>query len=234
MSTIVKNTFFVGDIFLPQAKPTITSDVSEVDSSLIEFIKDKEEECLSNCLGELYFEFKSKLDLSKPEGIITDDGGNVLADDLKWVWLLNGRKEYVNSKGKKRTFKGLRYKSSDIEDSVYDRSLIAYYIYYFFKRSSYVSTTTVGDTIPYSKNAKTVTPDIKATEAWRKFFKLTVGSKLKPRVYSNKYGYGIDYYNSENIFVSLYEFINDMNLLEANTYENFNPKNWLNTNIAGI
>lgn len=227
MDTIVKNTYFKGDIFLPQAKATITSDVSEIDSELVLFIKDLEEECLSDCLGELYFEFKSNLDLSKTTGIKD-------TADLKWGELLNGKPLYTNAQGKKRSFKGIRYKSLSNENAEYDRSFIAYYIYYFFKRSNYVSTTTVGDTVPYSKNAKTITPDIKTVHAWRKFYDLVVGSNPKPLFYENRHGFGVDYYNRENMFVSLYEFIRDMNLLSENTYENFNPKKWSNINSAGI
>jgi len=227
MSTIVKNTFFVGDIFLPEAKPTITSDVSDIDSTLLDFLNDKEEECLSKCLGELYFEFISKVNLSNDNGLI--DGA-----EEKWDWLLNGRKEYLNPEGKKRTFKGLRYKSINGEDAKYDRSLIAFYIYYFFKRETYITTTSIGSSIPKSKNSEVVSPSSKMTSAWRKFYKATMGAKTQPMFYQGKHGFGIDYYKSDSIFCSLYTFINDMNNLNENTYENFNPFNWTNENQAGI
>jgi hypothetical protein len=225
MSTIINNSFFKGDIYLPQARPTISAEVSDIDQELIDFIHEYEEECLSSCLGGLYLEFKSNLDLSKPNGLVD------LADE-KWDWLLNGRSSYVDQEGKVRSFKGIRYKTG-ISDE-YDKSLIAYYIYYNYKRSNYVSSTGIGDSIPKARNAEVVTPNIKTNKAWRSFYKLVVGEANKPKVYFNKHGYGIDYYRPSNLYVSLYKFIEDMNAAQEGFYDNFEPKEWDNVNLMGI
>lgn len=226
MSNIVKNYFFKGEIFLPQARPTITSDISDLDDFLLEMITEKEEECLSYCLGELYFDFKSNLDLSQSSGLAADA-------DVKWYWLLNGRNEYLNSEGKKKSFKGIRFKSNN-ESDVYDKSFIAYYIYYYFRRATYISTTNLGDTMPKAKNGELLSPNIKTSNAWRKFYDLVVGKKIEPAIFYRKHGLGIDYYNPSNIFSSLYEFIDDMNKIEPETYPNFKKYKWININSVGL
>jgi hypothetical protein len=228
MKSVINKEYFKGEIYVSHAKASITSDVTGVESDLQGFIDEYVEDCIFKCFGlELGIEFRSKLDSSKENGLI--DG----AED-KWNWLLNGRETYVDVNGKTKRFKGIRWKSSTEEGAVYDKSLLAYYVYFFYESNKFISTTGIGQSIPKAKNAEVVNPSFKATKAWRKFFQAVNGNTPKKSVINTNYGYGVDYFNKNNYDVSLYDFIKDMNAIDETTYENFEENNWGNINQFGI
>lgn len=227
MKQVINNGYFKGEIYISSASPSITDDVSAVDADVIDFINEYEDDCIIKCFGlTLGLEFQSKLDSTKANGLI--DGA-----EEKWDWLLNGRETYIDSSGKTKRFKGLRFKSTKEADAPYDKSLLAYYTYFYYESNKFISTTGIGQSIPKAKNAEVVNPSFKAIKAWRKFYKLTVGEKHKPNVHQKIYGFGVDY-SRANFETSLYDFIIDMNKLEENTYTDFQPKMWNNLNQFGI
>jgi len=239
---IVTPKYFKNEIYLPHAKSSITDDVLEVESSLMDFIAEYEEECLVKVLGyQLGWELMSHLDDSEPNGLKT-------TAPAKWDWLLNG---YIYTPIRNRTisrevqWKGLRFQSS--QTSGYDRSLIAQYIYYFYESNAYITRSDVGHQIETSKNADRVTPTQKVVKAWRKFIEMASGSEFNnPDVYRDSFGrvVGVDYFGniSTNNYISLRTFINDMNDIETegtgiNLYEFFSqdiPQRDMNVNQFGI
>ena len=84
---IIDNTYFKGDIYIPNAKPGITSNVTEVDGEVKDFIYEYAEECLFDCLGPLFIEFKTKLDSSKENGLI-ENAEEKWDHLLKWNFIL--------------------------------------------------------------------------------------------------------------------------------------------------
>ena len=87
---IIDNTYFIDEIFIPHAKPSITDNVTAISSDISSFIKTYEKDCLIKCLGyKLYQELLSRLDNTKPT--LIKDGS-----DEKWNKLVNGG-EYTDS-----------------------------------------------------------------------------------------------------------------------------------------
>jgi len=221
---IINNTYFKGEIYLPQAKPGITSNVTEVDGEILDFIYDYSESCLEYCLGlELFLDFKDNLDNKKENGL------KDLADP-KWDLLLNGH-IYNDINGNKKRFKGIRYKSG--REDCYDRSFLAYYVYFFYESNQFIQTVGIGDVKPKVKNAEVVSPSFKVTKAWRRFYKMVQGETNAPILYKSNHGCGVDYFRNKGES-TLYGFINDMNKIDETNYPNFDPKDWNNINQYGI
>lgn len=224
---IINNSYFTGDIYIPHAKPSITDDVSGVENEILSFIEDYERECLLNCLGyELFIEFEKNLDSTQPDGLSGDA-------DSKWHDLLNGKEYQYPDSGGTKIWRGLRYKSNPSKD--YNKSLIAYYVYFFYERYDYITRSDAGHQQPESKNSERVSPTLKVVTAWNKFVDHVQGRENKPKV-DFKSGYAIvDYFDpSVNLDVSLYDFIRNSNELQEDTYKGFKPKNWSRMNRYGI
>ena len=237
---ITKPNFYKNEIYLPNAKSDISDDVLTIESELTDFIIEYEEECLITCLGYLLAkEFMSNLDSTQTDGLI-------VGADAKWGFLLNG-KEYTNSDGNVVNWKGLRFAS--VSGGVIDRSLLAYYVYYYYESNSYITRSSVGNQIPLAKNAETITPTQKVTKAWRKFSEMAQGGffvhslngRVSPDYITNQEGsvIGVDYMGSnvKNRGISLYKFIDDTNKAEGITYYNkFDPTEHIlnETNQFGI
>ena len=222
---IIDNTYFIGELYLPHAKPSITDGVTGVDTKVLRFIDEYEEDCLIKILGyNLYVLLQAELDSAQPNKL--DPGA-----DAKWNDLVNG-KTYVDPYTNKNViWKGLRYKS--VSNNTYDRSLLANYVYYYYEQNEYITTTNVGDVINIAKNAITMDPSLKTVNAWNRFVDMVQGEEDEENVVMTHYGLGLDYYRGDGR-VSLYKFIEDSNTITNDTYPDFNPKTWRRVNQFGI
>lgn len=225
---IVKTSFFKGEIYIPHSVPSVTDNVLGVESSLAHFIMEYERECLIKLLGyHLAIEFISQLDDATSSGIIA--GG-----DVKWDELLNGKTYSDANSGLEKQWRGLRYKSAESHTEP-DVSLLAYYIYYFYESNDFITRGDTGNQVEDAKNATRVLPTQKVTKAFNKFIGFAQRGYFNAT--SDVYfgGLGVDYqYNEQGGETSLYSFIDDMNDFTVDTYENFNPKKWVNRNQFGI
>lgn len=221
---IINNGYFKNEIYIPHAKPEITDDVTTVASDMLDFIEAYSRDCLVKCLGfALFKEFSGQLDPVEANGLKS-------GADQKWDDLLNG-KEYTNTDGKLTEWRGLRYQNNP--DGLYDKSLIAEYVYFHYEKDQDDNRVGVGNVKENAKNATMVSKNPKVTAAWRRFFKQTQDNFMDPTFVVKPYGYGIDYYKHGGE-KTLYGFINDMNALNPETYKDFDPKIWSNKNQFGI
>jgi len=213
---ITASTYYKGEIYIPQAKPSISDDAvgSKNDFS---FIVDKyEEDCLIKCLGiSLYREFLTNIDTTVTATFIKANS------DAKWNELMNGV-EYVKD-GKTLYWRGIRFKTP-LNATEFNRSFLANYVYWHYMSSQYTSTTTTGEKENKSANADNVSPGTKVIKAWNEFVEMVQGVDTHPIVYNYSGFIGVDYYRGNN-HVSLYQFINDKNT-DAVVYDNFKPINW--------
>lgn len=213
---IISRSFFKGIIHIQNAqKKAPNSSLLGAGNELDLFIEEFERDVLTKCLGyPLFSSFETELDADQPNGL------KDTADD-KWDDLLNG-KEYTIS-GTPVIWKGLKFKEGSLE-----RSLIAYYVFYQHLDNDQSSTTQV-----QVKNAIAVSPVPKAVKSWRKFYELTVGAFGNPTTFGDSYGSCVDWLGDNGVR-SLYQFIQDMNNIDKNTYQNWKPKAWLNKNQFGL
>src|SRR6187402_1476484 len=113
---IIDNGYFIDEIFIPHAKPSITDDVTAIGADISSFIDVYSKEALQKCLGYVLFkEFSAQLSSATANGLIA-------GADVKWDRLLNGT-EYVDPSGKTVYWKGIRFKSA----GVYNKSFLADY-----------------------------------------------------------------------------------------------------------
>lgn len=216
---ILTRSYFKADIHIPNAQDTApNSSLLGNGSKLDLFIEDYEREVLTKCLGfDLYNEFYTQFENNelKPTA------------HQKWKDLLNGKTYELN--GRTVKFKGLIFKQGNLE-----RSLIAYYIFYQFLKDDIESYTGTGIKQEKSKNAIAVSPIPKAVKSWRKFFELAVGQHFNPTIMYRNSGVGIDWLQGNTGERSLYQFINDSNVIEPNTYPNWSPYPFENLNQFGV
>lgn len=229
---IITGTYFKGDIYLPHAKTSLSDGVKDVEGKVNSFIDEYEQDCLLKCLGRMYNEFASNLDANEPTFIKS-------GSDVKWDYLLNGH-TYTNPSGDTVTWKGIRQKSKSLgvtELGEYDKSFLANYVYFFYESNSHITRGNAGNAKLKSANAESVSPNNKAVKAWRKFITDVQGDNSKSPFFVKSGifgGLGADYAMLGNNEVTLYQFINDSNELVADTYENFEPKEWGNINQFGM
>lgn len=214
---IVDNTYFVNELYIPNAKPSVTSDITTVQSELNSFINKYERDCLIRCIGyTLYAELVSMLDLAETTLIKT-------GSDAKWDDLVNGKVYTIN--GKSLQWRGLRFKNIET-DLKPNRSFIANYIYWFYEQDADVLRAGIGNVQGKAKNAERVSAAPKVSRAWNEMVKMICGEEENPRVLINTFGrVGVDYYVSNNE-VDLYKFIKDSNLNTPDTYVGFTPTYW--------
>lgn len=226
---IIDNSYFIDDIFIPHAKPSITDNVTAISSDITSFIDTYSREALIKCLGyPLFKEFSLQLDSSKDNGL--KDGA-----DEKWNKLLNGA-EYIGSDGKPTEWKGIRFKTSN----KYNKSFLADYVYFFYEQSQNDDRAGVGNVQQESKNATIVSKTPKVVFAWRRFVKAVQGEATMPTYidkgyqnYHEGYAIGVDYYGrGEETY--LYRFIIDSNKTDATTYPDFNPMYFKTMNQFGV
>lgn len=223
---ITNNTYYVNEIYIPHAKPSISSDVTTVSAELDAFIDEYERECLIKSLGfQLFTLFDAELDADETNGL-------KVTADAKWNELLNG-KTYTNPAGDLVTWRGIRFKAK-VTDTLNSRSFLANYVFYNYEQNADVFRTGVGYVKGKAKNAVERSPAPRAINAFRKMVDMIQGRQFKKELIVGRFGYGIDYYY-ENVEITLYQFINDMNDAVADTYPDFKPGGWnVHKNQFGI
>lgn len=221
---ITKNTYYRGEIYIPQAKPSIADTILDDDFTLI--LDKYEEDCLIKCLGfSLYKELTDNLDLKK--ATLIKDGA-----DAKWGKLVNGDSYTKSGQTATSVWRGMRFKSP-LTSSTYNRSFLANYVYWYYEKSRYITTTGVGTVKEEAKNGLMVTPLQKVVDAWNEFVELVQGKGVSGIMYDKAGLFGIDYLNA-NEAVTLYEYIEDQNDLVEDTFAEFTPKEWGMSNRFNI
>jgi len=214
---ITNNTYYKNELYIPHAKPSVTSDVTTVSAELNAFIEEYERECLIKSFGlPLYLLFEAELDSTETNGLKD-------TADTKWDDLLNG-KTYTNQFGDEVAWRGIRYKEKQA-DTLPTKSFLANYVFYHYEENADVFNTGVGFVKAKAKNATERSPAQKAIKAWRKMVDIIQGKEFKEDIIISRFGYGIDYYHN-NEEVTLYQFIRDMNYAVPDTYPNFKPGYW--------
>ena len=214
---ITNNTYYKNEIYIPHAKPSVTSDVTTVSAELDDFIEEYERECLIKSLGfQLFSLFNAELDSTQSNGLKV---GSV----AKWDDLLNG-KTYTNGKGDLVSWRGIRFKAK-AKDTLPTKSFLANYVFYMYEQNSDVFRTGVGYAKGTPKNAEERSAAPRVINAWRKMVDAIQGKEFKREIIVRPFGYGVDYYH-DNGEVTLYQFIIDTNNEVADTYPDFKPGMW--------
>jgi hypothetical protein len=226
---IIKNSYFKGEIYLPHAKPGATDAVIGVEANVNDFINEYVRDCLIKCLGvKLALEFIAELNPLEANGLKD-------TADAKWNLLLNGNPSYTDPNDSQETlvWKGIRYKS--FSGGEYDKSFLAYYVYYFEEKNANVTRGDTGNQQTKTKNAERSFTGEKPVNAWNKFLTWVQGSGVTPKIYhSFDTVVGVDYLNTSEE-VCLYKYINDTNSNTPDTFLNFQPKAWgVEINTFGI
>jgi hypothetical protein len=227
---IINATYFKGNIYLPNAKNSISSTIPDVENKVLDFIKEYESDCLFKCFGSVLFnEFKTKLD----DAVTTLIKAGA---DAKWGLLMNGE-TYTNPNGDEVVWGGIRRKTNSLGSSVdgeYDKSFLAQYVYFYHEKNAHIIRSGAGNKKINSANSVNANDNQKVVSAWREFIRHVQGeTDVSPYFVKEGFmgGVGVDYYAGGNgAEVNLYQFINDKNELIADTYADFKPKKWTNLN----
>lgn len=188
---------------------SLVGNKSEADSTIQRY----EKEILQHTFGySLYKAFMAQFDYDENTNLHTIKGGA----DQKWKDLLNG-KEYTK-RGVDVVWQGIIFEDEDVK-----RSFITNYCYCKFLEKDTSKHLGVGLSVPDAKGAKRANPAYKYTDAYNDFVDMVVGKFCQNSSY--EIGSGVR---------SLYEFINDMNELDATTYPNWSPKAFSKVNIFSI
>ena len=215
---IAKLAHFVNDIYLPQAKPSVT-DPLVVENKVNDFIQDYENDCLLKCLGyTLFNEFIANV---LPDG--TWDTGT----PIKWDKLLTGDTVTADD-GSTLIWKGITHQNVNVE-----KCLIAQYVYIHFESDDHITRSLIGDVVEEGENSLKINPTQKVVKAWNVFVDWTEGLNSDLIIGSSAFGEYVDW-SSGSTELSLYQYINFMNDLDATTYAFFKPKRWKRINEFGI
>lgn len=184
-----------------------------------------ERDVLIKCLGYSEYKlFQDNLEVVSGASVQTVKS----SADQKWKDLFSGKDYTID--GVDMHWDGLLFK-----EGVYDKSLIAYYVYYHFLIDDMSNYTGTGLQSENSKNSEKVSIIPKAAKAWRQFHEMTVGCYGGPtQIFEGSVLIGVDYFGSDNGVRSLYQFINDMNVLDPTAFPKWNPKLFDNVNQFGI
>lgn len=220
---IIINEDFYGEFYLPQAKPCLVPENS-VSNKVTDYMEEHSSNCLLRCFGYLLFEeFANELDSSQPNGL-------KVGSDSKWDDLLNG-KSYIKN-GKQVKWRGLRYKNIGSEKY---KSLIVAYVYYQFQREVQTTSTPTGEKKVRAKNSEVADVSPVLSKSWNKFVEQAQVNEMAPSIIAKSYGYGIDYYSAnQNQYLTLNQFITDMNEVDALTYADYTPELFKRINSLGI
>ena len=214
---ITNNTYYKNGIYIPHAKPSITSDVTTVSSRLDDFIEKYERKCLIKCLGmSLFILFDSELNSSEANGLEP-------SADVKWDYLLNGQ-TYTNPSGDLVEWRGIRFKSL-ASDTLPTVSFLANFVYYHYESNSDGFRSGIGTVKVKGKNAEHVSSSKKVTDAFREMVEMIQGKYVTQNAFTKNNSVGVDFYD-EDQEVSLYKFIEDKNKLVADTYPDFKKGYW--------
>jgi hypothetical protein len=216
---VTNNTFYINELYIPHAKPSVTSDVTSISAELDRFILKYERECMLKCFGpQLFKEFYDEIDSTETNGL--DSGA-----DQKWVDLMNGLEYADPQNGKTISWRGLRFKESSADGSP-TRSLLANYVYFFYEKNYEFFRTGIGHVIPKGKNVLVQDPAPKVVSAWNEMVEMIQGRGVIGKTIKGRFGVGVDFYG-DNREVDLYKFIRDQRLIEGDDYyADFLPNNW--------
>lgn len=200
---IINDTYFVGEIHIPQTGATASALVNQ-NSSLQYFIDEYEREIIELALGkERSNEFYTQIDAN---------GSLLTTADPKWGRLLNGHSYLKN--GITYYWRGLIETKGTLPTS-----LMAYYVYYKYITESVTQRTTLGVVKADGKNGDTMMVSASPTlsRAWRKMYKWYQDSdyygysRNLAVKYMYKGAYVEDYFNGRDNTkqVSLYQFLVD-------------------------
>ena len=188
---------------------SLVGNKSEADS----FIQRYEKDILLKTLGyQNYKAFMDSFDYDEVTNIHTIKD----TADQKWKHLLNG-KEYTKN-GVPVVWFGIVFEDEDVK-----RSFITNYCYCKFLEKDTSKHLGVGLSVPQAKGAMRANPAYKYTDAYNDFVELVVGNYCNGN--SDEIGSGVR---------SMYEFINDMNELDKNTYPNWMPEMFKPVNVFSI
>lgn len=187
---------------------SLVGNISEADATIQRY----EKEILQKTLGPLYIAFMKQFDYDENTKLHTIKND---ASD-KWKHLLNGT-EYTK-RGVEVVWQGIIF-----EDDSVKRSFITNYCYCKFLEKDTSKHLGVGLSVPQAKGTKRANPAYKYTDAYNDFVDMVVGGFCDNSSY--EIGSGVR---------SLYEFLNDMNELDATTYPNWSPKAFGKVNIFSI
>ena len=228
-STVINSSYFErGFTYIPKVKditPQIEGSSANGNGDLHDFIVEYERELLLNSLG---------VDLTDTLYSVLnhlDDPGNE-----KFKRLVNGY-TYTNKAGVKKRWEGLKGFN-------HLHSVIAYYVFCKYLRNDVDTYTTVGVTRPNAKNAEMVDPTPKFMNVYNLFIKSYQGYHPMPyatdyignrfSVGQNAFGsIGVDWY-TDDIQVSLYQFLRDYNELFDDNFDTFQFKFYPYINSFGI
>lgn len=222
---ITNDSYYKLDIYIPNVvndEPEV-NDISN-NTELQNAMSQYEREALQYLLGyNLYNEFSNQFDID------ADDNWTIKASaDQKWLDLLNGTTYTID--GVNYTWRGLIYKDGNL-----DKSLLAYYVYYYFLANDVDHYSSVGVETETAKNATRVSAIAKAVKAWHNFYIQSVGHYNTPAYVTNSSGcVGIDWFGSDNSARSLYQFIRDTNNQTPDTYEDWQPTMFKDINQFGL
>lgn len=219
------NKFYIGDFFIPQAKPSISDEVLGANNEFSIIVERSEEACLIDCLGySLYRELIENIDVSQPSLIKA-------GSDAKWDKLVNGDEFIKTGETKKSYWLGLRHKSP-LSSEDYNASLLTGYVYFMYHQNQFTTTTSSGEKRIDSANASNSIPSAKVTKAWNYFVDNAQGKLVERKLIENHNLYGVDYFKGD-YNVSLYDYIEYMNKDQV-TYADFEPKTWERFNSFGL
>lgn len=219
------NKFYIGDFYIPQAKPSISDDALGANNEFNTIVERSEEACLIDCLGySLYRELISNID--KAESTLIKAGA-----DEKWNKLVNGDTYTRLGETKSSYWLGIRHKSP-LSSPIYNASLLTGYVYFMYHQNQFTTTTASGEKRIESANSSNAVPSAKVTKAWNYFVDHTQGRLIERRLIENNSLYGIDYFKGD-YNVSLYDYIEYKNKDEI-VFADFEPKTWERLNSFGI
>jgi len=218
MSNIIDATYFEkGSLYIPNNKDMNASpegtptNQTDLDFFIIEY----ERELLLNALGIVLYE----------ELLTALEDLDISAQ--KWKDLVNGL-TYENIEGVKKRWDGLI--------GYNNQSVIAFYIYTKYLRNYNETFATTGVVRNDSKNATNYDATPKYIKAYNSFLEKYQADLLpQPRFYANRFGTeGIDWYGSEKVQVSLFQFLTDSNELDETAFPDFKFKFYEQQNSFGI
>lgn len=211
---IIDNSYFLNKpLFIPQSLSTIPTGgtgYAKASDEVNAFISDKESEFLLSFLGyDQYTELLSQF-----------VNGALKPDALpKWVDLVDGKDQW----------RGLRYNIG-----TYKKSIIAYYVYFYWLMQDNVTNTVMGVQKPEAANSQYMIPNDSQAKIWNEFINMygyNCTSSLNPTFFNNWNGTGIRWTGSNmdsNMF-SLYDFMSknssDYDLSKFSNYQPVNPYN---------
>ena len=195
----IDNTYFSGELSIPNSQSYPNSNLDGNKVSLSQFIGEYEVELMTYALGyDLYSEFVLAFD---------SEGKLKQAAEQRWKDFVNGKEYEID--GKKFKWKGLRY-----IEGVIKKSLIADYVYCKYLENYQVSFGGVGTQTENAKNATKVSPIPRIVNTWNGFLSKYQGEQggNYPKVVSTTYGstVGVDWMMQRYAgTVSMYQYLAD-------------------------